>query len=112
MRINRTSRGSGIGVFNRGATAAVCSRSTCIRRDTAVARAWSADSRTVIRPSGLSSRTTSPVSVIHDEVRSPANSISTRNAGSGAPAPRTSSRRPTSTLTFELRSVAGSNTVH
>ena len=77
-----------------------------------IARALSADSRTVMRPSGLSSRTTSPVSVTHDVVRRPANSMSTRNAGTGTPAPRTSSRRPTSTTTGEFLSVAGSNMVH
>ena len=78
-----------------------------------MARAVSADSRTVMRPSGLSSLTTSPVSVTHDVVRSPENSISTRKAGMGLlPAPRTSSRLPTSTTTGALCRVAGSNTVH
>src|SRR5437870_8755066 len=54
-----------------------------MRPGTASVCARSADSRTVIKPSGLSSRTTSPVSVIHDVVRSPWYSISTRNAGIG-----------------------------
>ena len=52
-----------------GTTAAASSRSTCIAaRHRHALRACSGVSRTVIRPSGLSSRTTSPVSVIHDVV--------------------------------------------
>ena len=54
-------------------------------------------SATVSRPIGLSSRTTSPVSVTHDVVCSPLKDSSTRNAGSGRSLTRTSSRRPTST---------------
>jgi hypothetical protein len=41
---------------------------------------------------GLSSRTTSPVSVIHEVPTIPANRVSTRNAGTGRPAASTTSR--------------------
>jgi hypothetical protein len=88
------------------------SMSACTWLGTAMARAFSADSRIVRSPSGLSSRTTSPVSVTHEVVRSPANSVSTRKAGIGAvPAPRTSSRLPTSTIIGALCSVAASKIV-
>ena len=88
------------------------SRSACTWPGTAIARAFSGDSRMVSRPSGLSSRTTSPVSVTQDVVRSPENSVSTRNAGIGAvPGPRTSSRLPTSTTIGALCSVAASKIV-
>ena len=78
-------------------------------------------------PSGLSSRTTSPVSVTHDEVRSPANASSTRNAGIGrlvrlrplaadlttaGANTFTISRLPIAIVTVSLRSVAGSNTTN
>ena len=66
----------------------------------------------VMNPSGLSSRTISPVSVIQAVVFRPANSISTRDAGIGALAERTISRAPTFTVTGALRRVAGSNMLH
>ncbi len=85
-----------------GTTAAASSRSARTPPGTAVFRARSADSRTVISPIGLSSRTTSPVSVIQAVVRRPLNAISTRNAGIGVPAERTNSRLPTSMVTGAL----------
>ena len=70
-------------------------------------------SRTVIRPSGLSSRTTSPVSVIHDVVRSPANChVDPERGNRRRRAAATSSRLPTSTSTGAFLSVAGSKMVH
>ena len=60
-----------------------------------------------MNPSGLSSRTISPVSVIQAVVFNPLNSISTRNAGIGVLAARTISRSPTLTVTGAFRSVAG-----
>ena len=98
--------------FVAGTIAAAASMSVLICPGTAIAFARSAGSRTDISPMGLSSRTTSPVSVTHDVVCSPANSMSTRNAGMDVLPVRTTSRRPMSTVTGALRSVAGSNTFH
>ena len=84
--------------------------SCCISPGTARASARSRVSLTTIRPIGLSSRTTSPTSVIHDVDVMPANSMRTRNAGTGRPAARTTSRASTSTVMDEFRSVAGSKT--
>ncbi len=81
------------------------------RLDTASCVACSCGSRTESRPSGLSSRITSPVSVIHDVVEMPANDSSARNAGVGRPPVITTSRRPMCTATGALVSVAGSNTM-
>ena len=78
----------------------------------ASARALSAVSRTEINPSGLSSRSISPVSVIQEMVWRPENSISTRKAGIGIPPARTISRSPTFTVTGAFRNVAGSKTFH
>ena len=75
--------------------------------------ARSGDSRTVMRPSGLSSRTTLPVSVIQDVVRGPG--IPSRRGRQGSDARRslrTTSRFPIATVTGALRSVAGSKIVH
>ena len=84
------------------------------RPDTAMPRARSGASRTASGRAGSPRVTTSPVSVIHDVVRRPAYSISTRNAGttplSAAAhdlAPADLERRPAT-----LRSVAGSKIVH
>ena len=73
-------------------------------------------SRTVIRPSGLSSRTTSPVSVTHDVVCRPANCHvdaerrhGRRSRCDRATHTRACRRRAT---TGALRSVAGSKIVH
>ena len=81
-----------------------CDRPNC-ERSRALGRFAHGD-----EPERLSSRTISPVSVIQAVVFRPANSISTRNAGIGAFAPRTISRSPTVTVTGAFRSVAGSNT--
>jgi hypothetical protein len=78
----------------------------------ASARARSCGSRTMMNPSGLSSRTISPVSVIHAVVFNPLNSMSTRKAGIGVATERTISRSPTVTVTGALRRVAGSNRFH
>ena len=75
------SRGSSMRSRPMGTIAAASSMSACTWLGTAMARAFSADSRIVRSPSGLSSRTTSPVSVTHEVVRSPANSVSTRKRG-------------------------------
>ena len=95
-----------------GTTADALSRSWRMRPSIASARALSGGSRTVMNPSGLSSRTISPVSVIQAVVLRPANSISTRKAGIGAFAARTISRSPTVTVTGAFRKVAGSKTFH
>ena len=92
-----TSRGFSMRCFETGTTAAASSRSTCTPRGTAMATARSDDSATVSRPIGLSSRTTSPVSVTHDVVCRPPNESSTRNAGTGLSSTRTTSRAPTTT---------------
>ena len=97
---------------NVGTTAAASRRSVCTRPGTAMIVARSAASRTVKMPSGLSSRTTSPVSVTHEVVRSPANTMSTRNAGKRVAPTRTTSRSPTSRTTGALLRVAGSNSIH
>ena len=57
-----------------------------------MATARSDDSATVSRPIGLSSRTTSPVSVTHDVVCRPPKERSTRKAGTGRSSTRTTSR--------------------
>ena len=112
MRSRSTSRASSIRSRPTGTMAAASSRSVCTWLGTAMARAFSGDSRMVSSPSGLSSRTTSPVSVTQDVVWRPENSVSTRNAGIGAvPGPRTSSRLPTSTTIGALCSVAASKIV-
>ena len=80
-----TSRGSSIRARIVGTTAAAASMSAWTRLDTASCVACSCGSRTESRPSGLSSRITSPVSVIHDVVGMPANDSSARNAGVGRP---------------------------
>ena len=95
-----------------GTTADSRSRSVCTRLDTARRRAISAGSRMVINPSGLSSRTTSPVSVTHAVVCSPLNVISTRNAGTFVSPALTAARLPTTASTGALVSVAGSNIIH
>ena len=59
---------------------------------------------------GLSSRTTSPTSVIQLRVVRPARRPSTRKAGTDRPAARTTSRACTSRVIGVLRSVAGSKT--
>ena len=61
-------------------------------------------------PIGLSSLTTSPVSVTQLVIVTPASRPRTRNAGTGRPAACTTSRACTSMLIGELRSVAGSKT--
>ena len=111
-RTRRTSRGSAIGWVITGTTADAASMSVRTSPGTAFAMARSADSRTVISPSGLSSRTTSPVSVTQEVVRIPANSISTRKAGIGRLPIRISSRSPTSRTAGIFARVAGSKIIH
>ncbi len=111
-RTRRTSRGSSMRTFDTGTTAEASSRSTCTLRGTAMAVARSEGSATVRRPSGLSSRTTSPVSVTHAVVESPAKASVTRKAGTGRSPTRTTSRPPTSIVTGAFLIVAGSNIVH
>ena len=66
-----------------------------------------------MRPIGLSSRTISPVSVIHAVVVMPLNVMSTLNAGIGRRVPAvTTSRAPIAMLTGAFFIVAGSNTAH
>ena len=107
-RSTRTLRGSSMRVLSelRGTTAASSSMSPCIPRLIAIRRAVSGDSRTDMSPSWLSSRTTSPLSVIHEVVCRPENVISTRNAGigrvimryTGRPRTLTAPARPSSRL--------------
>ena len=110
--MRRTSRGSSMRRRISGTTADMRRRSCCTRFGTARPCASSGDSRSVINPIGLSSRTTSPVSVTHDVVVSPWNAMSTRNAGMIPSLVRTTSRSPIRTSTGALVSVAGSKIVH
>ena len=84
--------------------------SACTSPDTARDNARSRVSFTTMKPSGLSSRTTSPTSVIHDVEAMPPKLVRTLKAGTGRPAARTTSRCSTSTVMGALRSVAGSKT--
>ena len=93
-----------------GTRAAASSRSVWIAPGTARAWACSGVSRTTMRPIGLSSRTTSPTSVIQVRVVMPASRPSTRKAGTGRPADCTTSRAWTSRVIGALRRVAGSKT--
>ena len=93
-----------------GTMAAASSMSVWISPGTASAVARSRVSFTTMRPIGLSSRTTSPRSVIQDVETSPPNCIRTLKAGTGRPAARTISRACTSSDIGALRSVAGSKT--
>ena len=93
-----------------GTRAAASSRSVRMAPGTARVRACSGVSRTTRRPIGLSSRTTSPTSVTQLRVVIPPRRPSTRKAGTGRPAARTTSRAWTSSVIGALRSVAGSNT--
>ena len=93
-----------------GTRAAASSRSVWIAPGTARVRACSGVSRTTRRPIGLSSRTTSPTSVIQLRVVIPPRRPSTRKAGTGRPAARTTSRAWTSRVMGALRRVAGSKT--
>ncbi len=84
--------------------------SFCRSPGTARARARSRVSLTTMSPRPLSSRTTSPTSVTQDVDVMPANSMRSRNAGTGRPAALTTSRASTCTVMVELRMVAGSKT--
>ena len=111
-----TSRSTAVGSSMRrtpagsGTTAAASSMSLWISPGTASAVARSGVSLMTRKPSGLSSRTTSPVSVTHDVEVMPAKRVRTLKAGTGRSATRTTSRASTSTTIVSLRRVAGSNT--
>ena len=87
-------------------------RAACRTRHRHARRALAALSRTVISPMGLSSLTTSPVSVTHD-VRAQAGKLHVHPEG-GHPTPltETTSRGPTSSTTGHCCSVAGSKSAH
>ena len=96
-----------------GTIADASSMSCCMRFETASAVACAWVSSTVIKPIGLSSRTISPVSVIHAVVVRPLNIICTLNAGIGRRSPVvTTSRAPIAIVTGAFFMVAGSNTIH